>query len=70
VTARVNGVRYTRLRLRDGYSVSWWGTVYGLVLRDGSEWTIEPHDGPVVWARYARRDDAARDMLSMAGVRA
>jgi hypothetical protein len=70
MTARLNGVRYTRLRLRDGYAVAWWGTLYGHVYRSGDAWTIEPLDGPVVWARYDRRDDAARDLLSLSGVNA
>lgn len=65
-----SGVRYTRLRLRDGYAVAWWGTLYGYVLRSVDGWTVEPirEDPVVVWARYRTRDDASRDLLGRAGI--
>lgn len=66
-----NGTVFRRLKFRDGYSVEWFGTVYGYVLRAGdSSWFVEPLDGPVVYARYRSRGDAARDMLERAGIRA
>lgn len=64
-----NGVRYTRLRLRDGYAVTHWGRVVGCVFRHARGWEWVPYDGSAVWGTARTRADAAQCLIDAAPIR-
>lgn len=61
-----SGASFVRLRLRDGYAVTYYGRLIGHVYRADRGWYWEPLDGPTVWGRADTRGGAAQCLIDAA----